>query len=210
VHDLLVELKDPNRTVVKAVNTRPRITKGLSLWEWNLIRARQAEAGKADLMQVGENELILRKHELNRWLREQAEKNRRVVRSVQRQAESRARAAEAALDNLDPTPRMGSIDEMPAVAGWALSNSQVPTPETGQSATETEVQDLPKAPVADREHTAATLGSPNLDQKAPSTPLLPPSDPKRQRSALDDFLDLADEPVRPFPTSNRQIDILHK
>lgn len=113
VHDLLVELKDAARTVVMADNTRPRLTRGLSLWEWTLIRARQAEAGKEDLKVVSESELLMRRYELTQWLREQAEKNRRAVRGVQRQAESRARAGDKPMDDLDPTPQLGELDQMP-------------------------------------------------------------------------------------------------
>lgn len=201
VHEVLVELKDASRTVVMATSTRPRLTQGLSLWEWNLLRKRLAEKGQMDLNEVSENELLVRRYELTQWLREEAEKNRRVARSVQRLSESRARAA--AEDELDPTPVLGAIDEMPGSVSPASSPSEVP-PDSPASGPELETQSLDE-----KQSELPTPAASNAVQTSrPATPQ-GTSVAKSTRSALEDFLSLEDEPIRQLPAGSNPVDILH-
>ncbi len=206
--NVLVELKDSARTVVKAVNTRPRFSNGLSMWELNLIRERMAEAEKRDIAALGENELILRRHALNLWLREEAKKNRRAVRSVQRQAELRARAAaDSASDDLDPTPDLGAIDQMPDVLPPAPDSSNGATDlRSEHSDAKPDPEGVAPIPKEVEKPSDPAIAPASADRAPQATP--PPV--SRPASVIDAFLNLSDEPIQPFPSRRRQTDILKK
>lgn len=200
VYDLLVELNDPARSVVMAVNTRPRLTRGLSLWEWNLIRERTAEASKRDLQQVSEEELTMRRYEVTQWLREQAENNRRAVRGIQRRVESRARAAAESDETLDPTPTFGQLDHMPESAALSPMVKENPADPTPVPEGGSKVPRNIAPPMHER---------PSRDHKAPDATPLTPSNAMSIRTALDDFLSLDDEVASSQAVGCGHLDLSH-